>query len=523
MERQSSMASSTEEVSGPNDLSGGSRREDATQDQFGVFKDFDFLEYESESVEGESTDNFNWGVRRRPLLEGKTDQDVISSAHEESVSEDTPVLEKKKRGIAEESSDDEIGSESPLDEVPVAPEFVTSVTSNLVYPPSSLNLRDRRSSVTRSDTSGSSVGDIGDDTPCNASPSLTGHLSFRSVVRDGAEEAWKQQILSLFNLIPTTSTLELFQLLNKLVKDVVSKTIEMTREACSHLTTRGVPLLTSRLTNVCELLSTRADPPHVWFTVDALQEPKFSDALRFGMLEIQQHLETFLDKKEQAAEFVGGIDTSTKLHLLSEEESGDSACTEIILDLGRALYKLHFQLLLLLESAHKMLTSLHTIAKTHQLSDISEEVSIVKQALGKAAEEVSYSDRGTPTPTASPSTSPGSVITLDAKLEDEAALADLVSEGEWAAALKQARQNRSSWKSDSASVFDDDDITEILNVYCRLLSRGKSGVFVVTSAETELTELASRLRESLFQVLGAVTHLENQMKEARDGQRKGDY
>ena len=49
MERQSSMASSTEEVSGANnDLSGGSRRDD---EQFGVFKDFDFLEYESESVE----------------------------------------------------------------------------------------------------------------------------------------------------------------------------------------------------------------------------------------------------------------------------------------------------------------------------------------------------------------------------------------------------------------------------------------------------------------------------------------
>lgn len=49
IERQSSMASSTEEVSGANnDLSGGSRRDD---EQFGVFKDFDFLEYESESVE----------------------------------------------------------------------------------------------------------------------------------------------------------------------------------------------------------------------------------------------------------------------------------------------------------------------------------------------------------------------------------------------------------------------------------------------------------------------------------------
>lgn len=46
MERQSSVASSTEEVSGP-DLSAGSQN----PDHFGVFKDFDFLEYESESVE----------------------------------------------------------------------------------------------------------------------------------------------------------------------------------------------------------------------------------------------------------------------------------------------------------------------------------------------------------------------------------------------------------------------------------------------------------------------------------------
>lgn len=42
------MASSTEEVSAP-DLSAESRRNE--NDHFGVFKDFDFLEYESESVE----------------------------------------------------------------------------------------------------------------------------------------------------------------------------------------------------------------------------------------------------------------------------------------------------------------------------------------------------------------------------------------------------------------------------------------------------------------------------------------
>lgn len=98
MERQSSMASSTEEVSGANnDLSGGSRRDD---EQFGVFKDFDFLEYESESVEGESTDNFNWGVRRRPLSEGEEKEPSLRH-FEESLSEKTPPFNKQAIRISE--------------------------------------------------------------------------------------------------------------------------------------------------------------------------------------------------------------------------------------------------------------------------------------------------------------------------------------------------------------------------------------------------------------------------------------
>lgn len=221
MERQSSMASSTEEVSGTNnDLSGGSRRDDAATEQFGVFKDFDFLEYESESVEGESTDNFNWGVRRRPLSEGDQDQPSLRLL-EESISEKTPILSKRKHGAAEESSDDEIGSESPLDEVAGAPDFGTkSVAGSVSFPPSSLSLREHRTrhdSSTRSDTSGSSAGDLGDVTPCNASPNLSGIMGFRPIVRDDTEEAWRHQLQTLLARTPG-NTLELFHQLYRLVR-----------------------------------------------------------------------------------------------------------------------------------------------------------------------------------------------------------------------------------------------------------------------------------------------------------------
>lgn len=61
---------------------------------------------------------------------------------------------------------------------------------------------------------GSSQGDLGDVTPCNASPNLSTLLGFRPINR---EVAWKQQILSSFSPMPS-SPLELFQLLNELVK-----------------------------------------------------------------------------------------------------------------------------------------------------------------------------------------------------------------------------------------------------------------------------------------------------------------
>ncbi|KAF4525506.1 hypothetical protein B566_EDAN014930, partial [Ephemera danica] len=202
MERQSSMASSTEEVSGPNnDLSGGSRRDDAATEQFGVFKDFDFLEYESESVDGESADNFNWGVRRRPLSDGGTDIEPSPQPFSESLitERETPVLPRHRRGGGgpEESSDDEVGSESPLDEVAIPPEFAGTGAGGVVagagaagvFPPSSLSLRER----TRHD-SGTSAGDLGDVTPCNASPSLP---AFRPFTRGDAEEAWRRHIQSL--------------------------------------------------------------------------------------------------------------------------------------------------------------------------------------------------------------------------------------------------------------------------------------------------------------------------------------
>ncbi|PNF32075.1 hypothetical protein B7P43_G05726 [Cryptotermes secundus] len=524
MERQSSMASSTEEVSGPmNDLSGGSRRDEGATEQFGVFKDFDFLEYESESVEGESTDNFNWGVRRRPLSDGETEREPSLRQLEESLSEKTPVLGKRKpRGVAEESSDDEVGSESPLDEVAVAPEFGgSSAAGSGVYPPSSLSLhehRTRHDSGTRSDTSGSSTGDLGDVTPCNASPNLSALMAFRPIARDDTEEMWRLQIQSLLNQIPA-SPIELFQLLHRLIKDVSSKTVSLTQEASQYLsgsaavtTSQGAALLGSRLLVVTELLSTQTEPPHVWISPNVVASPRLTEALRFGMLEIQEHWETYLDRKDHVAECIDAVKTTVKLNLLGENQS-ELGNEELILDLGRALYKLHFQLLLLIEASNKMVAALTAVAHNNQLQDVSAEVAAVKASLTRVVEEGADSDHGTPTPTPSPA--PTSV-TAGCE-EAETALLELVQAGKWAAALQHARHNRGAWGSDvSPCGVEEDDITGILNVFCKHLAHDKCDVFVVTRTQQDMADVFTRLMESLFQVLGAVNALDSQVRDQRE-------
>lgn len=310
LERQSSAASSTDETSGPQqDLSGGSKRDDGQPD-FGVFKDFDFLEYESESIEGESTDNFNWGVRRRPLSEGGGDSETltVSKTHsyfDESLSEKTPVLKKRVRHNPihnEDSSDDEVESESPLDEEQ-RPLF--SIKSHfLTGPPTSLSLRERRQrrdSVSRSDTSGSSAGDLGDITPCNASPHLPGLLSFRAPIRDEGEEVWRRNLQALLVNQPSSYAPDLLNKLYKLLSELTARSITISKDCMRFFTGAGTQY-GHRISVLADLLSSRGEPPKIWYSQSLVTTPRLLESLRYGVLEVQEHLETFFDRKEHVLE-----------------------------------------------------------------------------------------------------------------------------------------------------------------------------------------------------------------------------
>jgi hypothetical protein len=60
--------------------------------------------------------------------------------------------------------------------------------------------------------------------------------------------------------------------------------------------------LSSHLSSHVELLASNAELPIVWFASPVFANQRLHEILKFGLLEIQEHFETFLDKKEHAFE-----------------------------------------------------------------------------------------------------------------------------------------------------------------------------------------------------------------------------
>lgn len=60
--------------------------------------------------------------------------------------------------------------------------------------------------------------------------------------------------------------------------------------------------LVSQLASLTDTLASHGDPPLVWFSVERVAGSRLVEALRFGMLELKEHLDTFLDRKDHAAE-----------------------------------------------------------------------------------------------------------------------------------------------------------------------------------------------------------------------------
>ena len=343
-----------------------------TEQRFGMYMKDNFLEYLLESLEWKSVDNFNWCVRRRSYLEGE-----LVGGVEQSLPQHNPVG-------GEECSDEELESVSPVDymsgrntEEHSGVSSSVSTTSGGVYPPSSLLLE------IETESGECGEGEMSSLTPCNASPSLS-ELLFWSGCRclDDVQENWRPHVQKLMISSSQDNLVHTFALFASLLKDLRTRTVGLSGDESCVFLRRDESVFSGQLkgavgqfqTLLC-VLSGVADCPQVCCDFNLLGGSRPTEKIKFNVLEIQENIENYVDKKNITLSCLEGLKAHAKL--LSLGVSLDS-CTNMESDqveLFWFLYKLHFQQLLLQESYSRLLASINGVA------DLSEEVAGVMNNL----------------------------------------------------------------------------------------------------------------------------------------------
>lgn len=215
--------------------------------------------------------------------------------------------------------------------------------------------------------------------------------------------------------------------------------------------------------------------------------------------------------------------TSCKLALFSDTESAhegtsstpfDAASTEVMIELGRSLYKLMFQLLQLIESNHKIAIGVHANLKMNEkMHDLSASFAVVRDALMRCIDDAEMDSLDTSTSTEgeiTPTPSPGLPMSY---AEFTKTLYELIDTRKWSAAISHVKQHKKvsslsslninvlfgssnqlsvSGQSDQSQCSGNggggsvsggctavvDDLSFILNAYAERMIRDKGGMYI---------------------------------------------
>ncbi|KAG2465417.1 FRYL protein, partial [Polypterus senegalus] len=565
-DQQASLISTTEEAIREEEAA---IEDTSSEQQFGVFKDFDFLDVELEDAEGESMDNFNWGVRRRSL--DSIDKGDTPSLQECQYSGSTPSLNLTNQEDTDESSEEEVltasqilscshllNSDSATDDaasnhvdsllqsqessssavteeaVPTRPEspsleptppdnitgqlpedsnasgseeqmsIVSEDTGSFTVPqmpqdspecqdnhgvqdcqdglhlqvcespPGSiceedvtlaLKELDERCEEEEADFSGLSSQDEGDQenfpevhTSPPPSPFLSAILAaFQPVSYDDEEDAWRCHVNQMLSDTDGSCAVYTFHVFSKLFQSIQKKFGAITSDSVSFLG-ESLQRIGFKFKSSLEVMMSCSECPTVFVDAETLLSCGLLETLKFSVLELQEHLDTYNAKREAA-----------------EQE----------LELCRRLYKLHFQLLLLFQSYCKLISCVDSIKRESEVINMSEELGELEACLKEAEAMAENEDEELAVPEAAQTNIETAIHCVIEALRNK----------EFAAALAQVKAFRSIWPNDIFGNASDNAVQTLLNNYFRHQTLGHTGIFAIVGCNRDLSEASAKLME----------------------------
>uniref|UniRef100_A0A8C9TAW2 Furry homolog, like n=1 Tax=Scleropages formosus TaxID=113540 RepID=A0A8C9TAW2_SCLFO len=501
----------------------------SSEQQFGVFKDFDFLDVELEDAEGESMDNFNWGVRRRSL--DSMDKGDTPSLQECQFAGSTPSLNLTNQEDTDESSEEEVVPPRPLLShhlfvgqwsfalVTLTLRFPTQLnsdsatddaTSNHVdslqqsQESSSSAVTEEATAVLRPDSpalepahsdSASSQppedeGDADSFPEIQASPPPSPFLSailaaFQPVTYDDEEDAWRCHVNQMLSDTDGSCAVHTFHVFSQLFQFG-----SITKASVSFL---GPELqrVGNKFRSSLDVMMSCTKCPTVFLDAETLLSCGLLETLKFSVLELQEHLDTYSAKKEAAEQWLENCKKT-----FGEKDSDRQPTAQVgfpccELELCRRLYKLHFQLLLLFQAYCKLVTRVDTIKREPEVTNMSEELTVLESCL-KEAESLAEGQAEVAVPEAAQADAESAIQSLIESLRSHS----------FDSALAQCLvcPCRSLWPDDIFGHNADDAVQTLLHIYFRHQSLGQTGCVAVVGPGRDLSQASGTLMELNLQM-----------------------
>lgn len=312
--------------------------------------------------------------------------------------------------------------------------------------------------------------------------------AFQPTMCDDAEEAWRSHLNQLVADSDGSCAVYTFQVFSSLFQNIQSKFCTLTCDAAGYLGD-GLRGIGAKFLRSSQMLTSCSECPTLFVDADTIVSYGLLEKMKFSVLELQEYLETYNNKKEAVISWL----CNCKASFPKCSEDGvityqPAETEEKQLELCQRLYKLHFQLLLLFQSYCKLIGQVHTINSVPELQNMSRELSDLRSNLRAAAALVAEENTGDRRDSSAEFSFSSSEAAVQAILES-------LKNCDLSRAIRYIRECRKMWPSDIFGSSSENEIQTLLNIYFRHQTLGQTGTFALVGSKQDLSEICNRLTE----------------------------
>ncbi|KAJ8277121.1 hypothetical protein GJAV_G00071690 [Gymnothorax javanicus] len=334
------------------------------------------------------------------------------------------------------------------------------------------------------------------------SPFLSAILAaFQPVAYDDEEDAWRCHVNQMLSDTDGSCAVHTFHVFPRLFQSIQRKFGALTHAAVRFLGD-GLWQIGEKFCSSLDVMMACSQCPTVLLDAETLVSCGLLETLKFSVLELQEHLDTYSSKREAAQQWLddcvktfGEKDSALRGNALPSRLLNQPNTQAQELELCRRLYKLHFQLLLLFQAYCKLISRVDCIKHEPQVINMTEELALLESCL-KEAESLADGQEEAAAPEAALASPETAVQSLIESLHTR----------NFCSALAQVKAFRALWPNDIFGSSEDDAVRTLQQIYFRQQSLGQTGCVAVLGplsappqASIHLTQLNLHIRQALRQ------------------------